>query len=55
MGRIMEFTKNKQKRRTINNWRLYFQVTTISEIANYSGDTLQQETINKNKLNNFKH
>jgi hypothetical protein len=37
-------------RKIINNWRLYYQVTTIAEITNNCGDQLKPEYFKKNEV-----
>jgi hypothetical protein len=53
MNEINDFTTSKYERVTINNWRLYFQVTTIAELINYTGDCIKPEFLCKIKSKNY--
>jgi Reverse transcriptase (RNA-dependent DNA polymerase) len=43
MDRIHKANFSKTQRRQFNAWRLYFQINTIAEITNYTGDRIRRE------------
>jgi hypothetical protein len=50
MEKIEETQSTLAQRKIINNWRLFFQVTSIAEITNNCGDQIKAEYIQKNKV-----
>jgi amino acid permease len=54
MSRIHKFSESKQQQSTINNWRIFFQVSTLSQIVNFSGDKIQQSVFNRKYVDSFK-
>jgi hypothetical protein len=55
MTEIMEFTNSKKQRRTINNWRIYFQVNLLSEITSLTGDCVCARFIKKNLARSYSY
>jgi hypothetical protein len=56
-GIIMDYEEinnnTTKNRRIINNWRLYFQVSSISKIINYLGNLILESFRNKRKAQNY--
>jgi hypothetical protein len=54
LQQIMGYTDNKKARQIINNWRIYFQVNSISEITNITGDKIQKKFWQKNEVKRYR-
>jgi hypothetical protein len=50
MEKINEAELSPTNRKIINNWRLYYQVTTVSEVTNNCGDQIKPEYFKKNEV-----
>jgi hypothetical protein len=55
---IMDYMESyntiKQHQTTINNWRIYFQVNSIAELLNYSGNKIQSHFLEKTLVTNYR-
>jgi hypothetical protein len=50
MDKIGDVQVSPAQRKIINNWRLYYQITSIAEITNNCGDQIMPEYFNKNQV-----
>jgi hypothetical protein len=50
MDQINEIELSPTKRKIINNWRLFYELTSIAKIMNNCGDQIKPEYFNKNKV-----
>jgi hypothetical protein len=53
MDKVEKLEITPMKKQIINNWRLYFQVLTISDLTNCKGDIIRQEFIEKRRAINY--
>jgi hypothetical protein len=53
MTKINPNTVTKSQRMIINNWRMFFQVSSIAELINYAGDQIRSEFFYKNKQHGY--
>jgi hypothetical protein len=53
MDQVVQQTYKSAHQRIFNNWRMYFQINTLSDLASNTGDKIEEGYLNKNLAGNY--